>query len=442
MLLIDILPTAYRNLNRRKVRTALTALAVFIGIFLLSTMISLGLGVRKWLFDQITGQIEYTRITVAREGTMSGGSFSGMMSGEGTLVGEEELKKAVITQEVYEQISQMDHVIQVQAMLMSIPKSAKLEGQEKDIINIMGAGFNLEEKDAYVKSVLAGDIINWEKDNNNALITQRMTQVYGVKPEETIGKTLTLKFNKEGQGGMGLFTQSQGEEIIFEQKIVGVIDVGEDQLNYAIPVDRQIEIAISKKENLTKEEYLKNTGYPFLYVNTDDLKNTKGVAEEIKKMGFDAITVDELISMINTVFIVMQGVLAIFGLIALFVAAIGIINTMIMSIYERTKEIGVMKAVGAQKQDIRKIFVAEAGLIGLLGGVSGVIAGCLTSYGINKALNLYLQKIGEASQNFFTFPWQLSLGCIFFAILVGIVSGLYPASRAANLDPIDTLRYE
>ncbi|KKP69258.1 hypothetical protein A2X44_02620 [candidate division CPR3 bacterium GWF2_35_18] len=442
MKVIDILPIAYRNLTRRKTRTFLTSFAVFIGIFLLTVMISLGLGVRTWLLNMITGQMEYTRITVAQEGTMSGGTFSSMGTGQGSLVGEEELNKKVISQTVVDEISKFDHVTQVQPMTMSIPKSAKLEGQEKEITNIMGFGFDVLESDTYIKGVLAGSMHNWYQNKNNVLVSQHFTDTYQVNPQDVIGKKLNIRFAKEGSGGMMFMNNSGGEEIVIEQIIVAVIDVGEDQLNYALPLEKEIEVKVSKKENTTKEDYLENTGYPFLYVNTDDLSNTKEVAKKIKEMDFDAITVEDLIGMINTIFIVIQAVLAIFGLIALFVASIGIINTMIMSIYERTKEIGVMKAIGATNANIRMIFITEAGLIGFLGGVAGAFFGYFSAYGLQVFLNIYLKNIGESSQNFFTFPWELAVGSIFFAVLIGILAGLYPASRASKLDPIEALRYE
>ena len=442
MRVVDILPIAYRNLTRRKTRTFLTSFAVFIGIFLLTVMISLGLGVRTWLLNMITGQMEYTRITVAQKDTMSGGTFSGMGTGQGTLVGEKEINKKVISQTVVNEITKLDHVTQVQPMTMSLPKSAKLEGQEKEITNIIGFGFDVVESDAYIKGVLAGSMDNWYQDKNNVLISQHFTDTYKVDPQNVIGKKLTIRFAKESSGSLMFMQSTQGEEIVIEQTIVAVIDVGQDQLNYALPLDKEIEVKISKKENTTKEAYLENTGYPFLYVNTDDIANTKGVAKKIREMEFDAVTVDDLISMINTIFIVIQAVLAIFGLIALFVASIGIINTMIMSIYERTKEIGVMKAIGATSGNIRIIFITEAGLIGFLGGTAGAFFGYFCSYGLQIVLNMYLENIGESAQNFFTFPWELIIVSIVFAILVGILSGLYPSSRASKLDPIDALRYE
>ena len=441
MRISDILPLALRNLSRRKVRTILTSLAVFIGIFLLSIMISLGLGVRTWLLNQITGQMEYTRITVTQKGTTSGGSFASLGSGEGKLVGEEELTKELITPDVLQKITQMDHVTQVQAMLMAIPQSVKLENQEKDAVGLTGFGWNVEQSDKYIQGVLAGTMDNWYQNPNNVLVSQNFLKTYDLKAEEVLGKKLTIRFSKEGGSGLNFFQQSQGEEIVIEQTIVAVVDVGEDNLTFDLPVQKTLEVKALQKDE-TIDSYLSENGYAFAYVNTDDVGNTDNVAKQIRDLGFDALTVDDLISMINTIFIVIQAVLAIFGLIALLVASLGIMNTMIMSIYERTKEIGVMKAIGAKKGDIRVIFLTEAGLIGLLGGVTGVLLGLVGAYGMQVGLNFYLTKIGESTQEFFTFPWQLGVGCVLFAVLIGIISGLYPAARASRLDPIEALRYE
>jgi putative ABC transport system permease protein len=145
----------------------------------------------------------------------------------------------------------------------------------------------------------------------------------------------------------------------------------------------------------------------------------------------------------NRAFAVINIMLASVGGLALFVASIGIVNTMIMAVYERTREIGTLKAIGASRGDIRTMFMLEAGLIGLLGGVAGVLGGWLLGVVLNRVILWYIEREQlPIRADFFVVPWWLVLAGLGFALLVGIVAGLYPAARAARLDPLVALRYE
>lgn len=145
----------------------------------------------------------------------------------------------------------------------------------------------------------------------------------------------------------------------------------------------------------------------------------------------------------NRAFAVINIMLASVGGLALFVACIGIVNTMIMAIYERTREIGTLKAIGASRSDIQWMFMLEAGMIGLIGGVIGTIGGWLLGMGLNHLIQWYIEHEAlPVSADFFVVTWWLALAALLFAALVGIVAGLYPAARAARLDPLVALRHE
>jgi putative ABC transport system permease protein len=135
-------------------------------------------------------------------------------------------------------------------------------------------------------------------------------------------------------------------------------------------------------------------------------------------------------------------VLAAVGMIAIFVAALGIVNTMMMSILERYSEIGIMKAVGASRGDIKRIFFVESSAIGFLGGVFGLGLGWAVSRIINRVVNYFLAKQGIPFIEYFRFPWWLGLGAVAFAVLVSLVAGILPAMRAAKVDPVVALRHE
>jgi putative ABC transport system permease protein len=195
-------------------------------------------------------------------------------------------------------------------------------------------------------------------------------------------------------------------------------------------------------QRLVTENILAKNGYGSIILKVDNTKNVEAVGEIIKKKGYGATTAQDMLDEIGKVFTALGIFSGAIGGIALFVAAIGIINTMIMATYERTREIGVMRACGATKATIRRLFTFEAALLGFFGGVIGLIV----SFLLAKVINLITDRIALSQNlpisNFVTFPIWLILGVIAFTTLVGLLAGLYPAHRAAKLNPVDALRYE
>jgi putative ABC transport system permease protein len=166
------------------------------------------------------------------------------------------------------------------------------------------------------------------------------------------------------------------------------------------------------------------------------------VQERVKTMGFNAFSIVDATSALRRLFLVIDSFLGAFGSLALTVASIGIVNTLIMAILERRREIGVMKALGASDRDVRMLFFAEAGTLGAAGGALGVALGWSIGRVINFGINYYLQSQGLTPQEIWRAPWWLVLGAMLFAVLTSLVAGWYPAKKAAELDPIQALRYE
>jgi putative ABC transport system permease protein len=167
-----------------------------------------------------------------------------------------------------------------------------------------------------------------------------------------------------------------------------------------------------------------------------------GVEEAIKKMGFSAFSLLDTTRNLRLFFTVFDLLLGIFGSLALAVATLGIINTLVMAILERRREIGILKALGAADRDVKQLFFAEAGAMGLLGGVLGVALGWLIGRALTLGTNIYLSRQQLPSVEISAVPWWLVLGAIAFAVVVSLAAGIYPASRAAKLDPVEALRYE
>ena len=182
--------------------------------------------------------------------------------------------------------------------------------------------------------------------------------------------------------------------------------------------------------------------YSSLIVHLARPENVQAVEDEVKKMGFGTWSLLDASRNLQRFFAILDMFLGIFGSLALAVASLGIINTLVMAILERRREIGIMKAIGASDADVRGLFFAEAGAMGVLGGVLGVALGWAIGQAINGGTNLYLRRQDLPTEQFWLVPWWLVAGAIAFALVVSLVSGLYPASRAARLNPVEALRYE
>ncbi|HKQ76348.1 MAG TPA: FtsX-like permease family protein [Blastocatellia bacterium] len=244
----------------------------------------------------------------------------------------------------------------------------------------------------------------------------------------------------------------QYEERVY--RVVGVLKAedGFDINNFMetdmfIPLDQAKEFRAANRDPMSRigELLAGDTGYQNAEVRVADVSRVENIKEEIKKRGFRAWSFTNQVEEIRRVFLIVNSALALIGGISLLVASFGISNTMIMSIRERTREIGVMKAIGGSDGEIMRIFFVEASLIGLAGGAIGVLGG----WGIDRLANLLanrwiLKQAGQAIRHieFFSIPWYLSSGAILFAIVVSLIAAIYPAMRAAKVDPIKALRYE
>jgi ABC-type antimicrobial peptide transport system permease subunit len=190
-------------------------------------------------------------------------------------------------------------------------------------------------------------------------------------------------------------------------------------------------------------DFLERDGYDAMTVRAIDLTAVPAVTEEVEALGLEVQSLETILDVANQVLGLLQALLGSVGGLALLVAALGVANTMMMAIYERTREIGVLKALGASAGEIRRLFTVEAGMIGLIGGVVGLIFGSLLGKLVDWIAHRYL--IGEGITGvgpLSVVPWWLAVGALIFAAVIGILAGLYPAARAARLDPVTALRHE
>jgi hypothetical protein len=203
----------------------------------------------------------------------------------------------------------------------------------------------------------------------------------------------------------------------------------------------QVALALAREQGNLGEG--QNEGYDAAVVRVMDPVHLTDVRSKITGLGFGSFSIVDELDQIRLVFLIIDSVLGLLGGISLLVASFGIAKTMIMSILERTREIGIMKAIGAEDREIKLIFFVEAAVIGLTGGVLGV----LLAWGIDGLANrlayrFILKPQGASFVDFFSIPPYLWIGAILFALLVSIAAALYPASRAARIDPVRALRHD
>ncbi len=183
--------------------------------------------------------------------------------------------------------------------------------------------------------------------------------------------------------------------------------------------------------------------WPSVTVRTRDPLLVPEIEKAIETMGFEARSLVTQMDRLRTFFLVIHVLLAAVGTVALVVAGLGIVNTLLMAVLERTREIGTYKAIGASDGDIRLLFLAEAAVVGVLGGIGGIVLGRLVAAAIGSGVEVFARSRGiDRAIELFSFPLWLVAGALAFAVLASLLSGVYPASRAAKLDPIRALRGE
>ena len=279
-------------------------------------------------------------------------------------------------------------------------------------------------------------------------------------PNSLLGKEISLRYAERqtlppagGDGSSG--TAEPGFSLVPHQmklRIVGVVQT-EPASGFAGPgqgrllIPEQVAEQLSAAQTSDLRELLSGgaagqKSYQSLTVRVASTADVQTVENEIKDMGFSAFSILDAARSLRLVFAVFDLLLGIFGSLALIVASLGIINTLVMAILERRREIGVLKALGAADGDIRGLFFAEAGVMGLLGGICGVAFGWLIGRAINLGTNIWLARQSLPSTTISLVPWWMVGFAIAFAVGVSLAAGIYPASRAAKLNPIEALRYE
>jgi ABC-type lipoprotein export system ATPase subunit/ABC-type lipoprotein release transport system permease subunit len=417
----DTLQSAVRNLGRRPVRNILTAGGVLIGIVTLVAMVSLGVGVQR--------EVQRNFETIGLENLFVMPQYE---DSDGFDPFAQPDPTVPLTPDVVEQIAAIDNVVKVTPSLslppgMDITLSKGSESIPVRIVNSDQIPFRFGpagHSDLLAESDLGG------QDSGALLVAGLADQL--LKENETYDELV-------GQEIVLTLSLPRGETADFATVITGIQD------GFAT---RSLDVGLEERVAMrawwfNDPDFLGRDGYDQLIVQATNLAVVPAVTVAIEELDLNVQSLEAILDVANRVLALLQALLGSVGALALLVAALGVANTMMMAIYERTREIGVLKALGASAAEIRRLFTLEAGMIGLIGGFIGLIAGALLGRLVDWIAHRYLISEGLTGVGPLSIiPWWLALGALLFAFLIGILAGLYPAARAARLDPVTALRHE
>lgn len=218
-----------------------------------------------------------------------------------------------------------------------------------------------------------------------------------------------------------------------------------------IPIDKEYVVrGITKEEGVLNammmlpelRNYVGIDEFERIQVRVDSNENLPIVEDKLIELGYRVTALSKTVEQASKIFQGIQAVLATFGGIALIVSAIGMFNTMTVTLLERTKEIGIMRTIGASPRDVKNLFISESIVVGFLGGISGILMGVTIGLTVNFLLNLVAGQFGGQAVALFSFPFTFLLFITLFSAGVGYLTGVFPARRAATLNPLDAIRYE
>lgn len=403
------------NLRSRKFRSVLTIGGMAVGVALIVFLISLGFGLQRLVRNQITDVEALTVLDVSK--------------GESTLL--------QLDEDAIEKIKDFENVRDVSA---SISLSGQLSRQDSTtdvaIYGIAPQFIELEGVDLSAGQAFSGP------EGKETLITSTALNLIGLEANSTaVGQTVTLTIlvptKLEGS------EETELMETKIEMTIAGTIEDDELSLVY-VPIKflESLGFPADYSEVKVKVGEERNKDYNLARVKVTDQDKLPEVRQQIEAMGYQVDSIADTVGQIDKIFLVFQFVVGGFGAIAMFVAAIGALNTLTVSLLERTREIGLMKAFGATSTDIYRLFLTESLIIGITGGLIGVGIGIASGEAINTVLRYLANRLGGQPVDVFYTPLAFVAIMAGVVVLISVITGLYPARRAAVIKALDALRYE
>ncbi|PWH12237.1 MAG: hypothetical protein DDG60_14440 [Anaerolineae bacterium] len=435
---LDLLRLIFGNLNRRKARVALTAIGVVIGTAAVVILVSLAIGLQRNANEQLYGIGDLRQIQVYP-------TFGGEgMPMPGPVQGGKPLETKLLTLQALEEIRAIPGVAKIiprdYMMANLLLRYKQFDGYSNiiavDVNDLAELGLQAKQGETQLQrgTVVIGPMVA------NSFYNPRLRPGQEPPPPpELYGQTIQFIFIKWDKDGKEIRKMAMF-------KVVGVLKETRGESDWSMYMRLEEaktynEWAMGRRINYNKD------GFGQVIVVVEDVEQAIEVSKQITDLGFQAYTPQSYLQGINNFYLILQVIFGGVGAIALLVAAIGIANTMTMAILERTREIGLMKAIGATNRDVLAIFLGEAAGIGFVGGLGGVLIGWLAGQGINVVAIIYLanqtaQQGGVPPSVAVYTPLWLPLFALGFSTFIGLISGLYPALRAATMIPVLALKYE
>jgi putative ABC transport system permease protein len=450
----DLGDLAFRNLREAALRNALTTLGVAVGVASLVAMLSLGVGLQELASKRLSNSGLFDTVLVSSRLNLRNLG----RSAAGTSPPRQEAR--VLDEDARKEMERLPNVVEVYPQIR-FPTEVRYEDNPYSTI-VAGIPSSARGNGAF--EGVQGRFFS-AADADETILQVEFAKELSTRPATLIGKKLAVRYMerkalalqlgaKDSQKNKSAEGTDEGFSIVPREKklrIVGIVETepaagfgGFGSGRLLIPLDVALALRAAQVNDL--REALRATNgkitYSSLTVRAASPAEVEAIEAAIRSMGFGAFSLLDASRNLRLFFTIFDLLLGIFGSLALAVATLGIINTLVMAILERRREIGILKALGAADGDVKELFFVEAGVMGLLGGMLGVAFGWLIGKGVTWGTNLYLKRQNLPAAHVFAVPWWLVLGAIVFAVMVSLAAGLYPATRAARLNPVEALRYE
>ena len=453
MKLYDSVELAARNLRESVLRNSLTTLGISVGVASLVAMLSLGIGLQQLASRRLQRAGLFDTVVVSSRRDLR--SFSREQETEGPApaqspeLDENARAKIAALPEVVEAYPDLRFIAELRfedqphlTMIAGLPLSSKNSDGFEGMQGRFFSGDDAHE--VILQKMFAAELLGKSAHNPDEINVKKIAG-------PLIGKQLVLRYAERESGNGG--SDSASYSAISRElplTIVGVADLDPDSMrgNFRarLFIPQKLMEGMHAMQAYESRDSTHATSnqpvYSTLVARVSGAGKVDSAEQAIKKLGFNTFSILDATKSLRRFFAILDLFLGIFGSLALTVASIGIINTLVMAILERRREIGIMKAVGASDADVRGLFFAEAGAMGVLGGVFGVLMGWIIGRAINFGTNIYLVRQGFSREDIWTVPLWLIGAALGFSFVISLLSGLYPASRAAKLDPVQALRYE
>ena len=456
----DLFELAVRNLRQSKLRNGLTTVGISVGVASLVAMLSLGVGLQQLATRRLAGSGMFDTVFVTSKQDFRG------FDREDDQKTEHPETAPVLDEGARDKMTHLQYVTEVEPEIRVMGEV--IFGGQMHFGFVTGLPISARENEAFDN--VQGKFFSGPNADEVILMNDFAKELNPADPKQLIGQEITLRYGERqalpsdaadrpqlSGAPNGGSDSSNGDDFGFsvvrktqQLKVVGIIQ--EEPYGGMRTVSRgRIFLPVDLTEKLNMAQFtdmrssLRGGGgktYMTLTVRVKDPAKVAEVQDTIKQMGFRTFSVLDATKSLRRFFTVLDLFLGIFGSLALAVATLAIINTLVMAVLERRREIGVMKAIGASDRDVKRLFFAEAGAMGFFGGVLGIGLGFAIGKAINLGTGIYLHKHQLPSEAVWILPPWLIGAAIAFSIVVSLLAGLYPASRAARLDPVQTLKYE